>query len=633
MLKLFKAHSILKTGTGAAAGAVGTAGKSAAAVATGAAAAVACPAFSCNLRRFLVFETFASARNFCLRRAAAVPRCNEVLKAHQKLTQLPALASFSSFPSSASPNPPNLRSALLLAVSNISSPPTPASAPPPAAFPAPGWLFFLETLPLAEPAATGPAGTPGATAATAATAAPGKTTAPAAAALDRDRENIVRLSLDSHAPLPVEHLAYGWVADTARASLLYYATGRDRLRQAVAADYDRALFVLPDFLLAPPPASPGEWQWLATPAALTAVRFAPTTAPTPATPPTPATLSLAAPAEIRSWSLDPAADAVSRARHIRTLRTANEPDLPGPHAAATLFWAGATLDRAHTTLLPHWKTQENPDAPDANAAAAADAAAPLAAALPTAALWRADLRERPWLDNIRKLRTGTRRANTLLKAAAAAALALLLAAAALQFYKTAAQNEATRAAARQKEVDEINAKTEQLEWLDDLQAGEITHPANSLYDALATLNHYRPTGVLFSRAKGNAKREIQITGTAATRAQVTAYVNALRANGSFAKVTDSAVAGVGSTTFDLNVTVRSLNVTRSAALTAEEQEIMRSFLSNPASAVLPVYGKGASHATASSEQPPIAARQVPPTASASSEPPPPPPGKTAAPRP
>jgi hypothetical protein len=385
-----------------------------------------------------------------------------------------------------------------------------ATATPPAVIaPAPGWLFFTETLPLAG-------------------------NSPATAAI----EDTVQISLESHAPLPLDQLAYGWCTDTTRQTLLYYATARERLRHAVGNAYERSAFLLPDFLLVPQK-KPDTWHWLATPNALTAVRFA--------------NAGDILPADMRSWPIDPnpSHTHATRASAERTLR---EPSCPGAHAAQTLFWAGSSHGKGAKTLLAHWKP--------------AGTATTITATLPADPAWNADVRERPWLARTRKNRDNIRRINKILLATAAAWALLATTAAAVQIYKARVHTEEKRLESRQAEVDALKTKSELVAQLDELEAGKM-----SFFDALATLNHYRPPTILFEKAGTDtkAKHQIQINGTASNTTQVNDYADALRKNGAFTKVETSRVnTGSGRSSFDLRVTVGTLDVTRARAPTVEE---------------------------------------------------------------
>lgn len=387
----------------------------------------------------------------------------------------------------------------------LSIPPAHTDAPPVIA-PAPGWLFFIETLPLVS-----------------------DTT-------DAAKEDTVQLSLESHSPLPLEQLAYGWRTDTTRQTLLYYATARERLRQAIDNAYERAGFLLPDFLLAPQK-TPDVWHWLATPGALTAVRFANT--------------GDTLPAEIRSWPLDPG-PSYTHATRANAERALREPSCPGTHAPQTLFWAGSTQGKGAQTLLAHWRA----------------GATTSTATLPTDAAWNADVRERPWLARTRKNRDNIRRINKVLLATAATWVLLAAAATAVQIYKAGIQAEENRLEARQAEADALKAKAELVAQLDELEAGKM-----SFFDALATLNHSRPASILFEKASTDtkSKRQIQINGTASNTTQVNDYADALRKNKAFTKVETSRVnTGSGRSTFDLRVTVGTLDVAHAHAPTVEE---------------------------------------------------------------
>lgn len=367
-------------------------------------------------------------------------------------------------------------------------------------FPAPGWLFFLEILPLPEDIAS-----------------PDKAGA------------AVLLSLESHSPLPVEHLAHGHIADFPAKKLLYYATARERLRLCVGALYERAAFLLPDFLLAPRK-TPGLWHWLATPRALTAVRFN-----------SPADLF---PAEVRSWPFPETAAEVPPALRAQTERDARQPLCEGKHAPDTLLWCDAARPARGGKLAALWQSSDN--------------GAFLTAEFPVATAWEADVRERAWLARERKDRAALRRANILLVASAALWLFVALAAILVYFRKNDLRAATARDKAGQTEVDNLNAKAALLARLDEIERGRV-----SFYDALATLNHFRPPDILFTQAKINAQRQIQIQGVASTTAQINAYVAALRKNGSFSDITESGTTTSGErTSFNLTVTVGNLSVSR-----------------------------------------------------------------------
>jgi hypothetical protein len=395
---------------------------------------------------------------------------------------------------------------------------------------------------------------------------------------DGECENLVQLSLESHAPLPLEHLAYGWRASGD--SLLYYATARERLRQFLP-NIGWPLFLLPDFLLAPAPARDGAWVWIATPGALTAVRFAPRTGAD----------ADAVPAGFRSWPWDegetrasggeslpaPPPDGTGHvARPLPDIsaawsqRDACAATLPGEHEAEILFWGGASIDRARRTLTLSWN-------PAARGASVGQAPA-LTTRLPVDAAWRADVRERAWLARERRNRAGLLQANRLLKAAAVFWVALLAATAAVRFQTRMVDSIAAESGQRAAEVAAIEAKTEILGRLDALRAGEISNKDNSFYDALATLNHFRPQSILFTRATGNAeKREITVSGSANSMQEVSAYVESLRTKTpAFAKVSEKSSMVAGSTNFDITVTVRDLSVSHGTPLSEAEQGFVRS---------------------------------------------------------
>ncbi|MDR2863204.1 MAG: hypothetical protein LBV54_04930 [Puniceicoccales bacterium] len=374
--------------------------------------------------------------------------------------------------------------------------------------PVPGWLFFLETLPLADTAA---------------------------AAV----EDTVKLSLESHAPLPVEQLAYGWRLDPVRKTLLYYAAARDRVRQNANGIYDKAGFLLPDFVLAPRKSS-GFWHWLATPGTLTAVRFQGETA---------------FPVEVHSWPLlvDDGRPLEELAREARATR---EAQCPGAQTGTVWCWGGASVSRDGKTLNIAWTSASD---------------GPLTVELPVEEAWHADVRERSLLTGIRRERAGALHIRRFFLSAAAAWAALLVGGGLLHAYKSSVQAEAAQIVLRQMEADEIISKRELLSKLDDMESGQV-----SFYDALAALSHYRGTNILFSNASANSKGQIQVSGTATTIAQVDDYVKALRDDGSFAKVekTRDGIAG-RRVTFDLRVTVGNLSVARrNRPPTIEEVEAM-----------------------------------------------------------
>ncbi|MDR3227946.1 MAG: hypothetical protein LBT53_00815 [Puniceicoccales bacterium] len=417
----------------------------------------------------------------------------------------------------------------------------------PALLPAPGWLFFWETLPLA----------------------PSEAKTPAAL------ESLTLLSLESHAPLPADQLAHGWrlfaqpaknaappsapqktangeTGDDSKpakppapaahlhASLLYYATARERLREAANGDYERAAFILPDFLLAPDTA-PDLWHWLATPAALTAVRFA---SHTPL------------PTEIKSWPL-PAGTGTLAAR-AATERTLREPLCHGKHAP-TFVWQGATAAGVKT-LLARWQ--------DTTSNAIRTVAFPIADA------WNADPRERAWLARERKTRANRRTLNHATIAGLGAWALLLVAGAVCFFLKRHADAEVVRQNERQAEVEAIQAKNDLIQRLDELQAiEESARP--SFFDTLAVLNHLRPPDIYFEEVDTNTKTspaQIQVVAAAADSQKITDYVKTLRQDKQFAAVTEPESKNVnGRTTYTFRVTVARLDVEReSTAAVAEE---------------------------------------------------------------
>jgi hypothetical protein len=446
-------------------------------------------------------------------------------------------------------------------------------AAPPVVLPVPAWLFFSEIL----PAQTG--------ADIAARGGSGASKAKSAEALDAANEALVRLSLDSHAPLPTEQLAYGWVvgngatpppkppataagggaaagdvsapkpaaAGTAPAQpkvLLYYAAAKDRLRAAAGEQFDTAAFVMPEFLLAPE-REPGVWHWLATGGALTAIRYR---------------VGATVPLDVRSWPLDTAGDAAGADDAIRALRASHEPKLHGRHAAGTLVWDGAAQTNSRT-LAARWRPL--------------DGGAPKTAQFPVAEAWRADVRERPWLDAARRLRVARDRVRLLLASAAIAWLAALGG----WFYTASVRGDLAatrlRERARQAEVDTLNGHSELIAQLEDLsRAGAL-----SFFDALATLNHFRPPGMTFSSATGNARQQVIVQGRAENNSQVTTYIDRLRSTpGYFTEIPDPdmrttrAPGPIGgpvssSTTFTLTATIGKLDVARGPKPPSQEEMV------------------------------------------------------------
>ncbi|MDR2982647.1 MAG: PilN domain-containing protein [Puniceicoccales bacterium] len=373
---------------------------------------------------------------------------------------------------------------------------------PPVVFPAPGWLFFSEILPLGDI----PAGS---------------------------IEDTVLLSLESHSPLPVEQLAYGWRLDSAKKTVIYYAGARDRLRQISNGVYEGAGHVIPDFMLAPK-GKAGEWQWIATPWALTAIRYSDTGN---------------LPLEVRSWNIlqGGSTDWAERAESERMIRNQG---LEGSHAHGTLLWEDASYASSRR-IIATWR---------------AKGGKPQTVSLPEDSVWSSDVRERHWLAQTKKARSYTQLFNRITVFSLFALLLVVGAGAALFLHKEDLKKETDRLAGREAAVEAINSKVELVVRLDQLEAGQV-----SFFDALATMNHFRPSEILFSSASIDGNRQVQVNGTAATISQINSYVEALRNSGFFKQVDLPRVNTTGGrTSFEIRAGVGTLAVTRGSV--EEEQE-------------------------------------------------------------
>ena len=372
----------------------------------------------------------------------------------------------------------------------------------PLLLPAPGWLFFVETLPVLEKA-------PNAI------------------------EEMVLLSLESHAPLPIEHLAYGWCLAADKRSVLYYAGARERLRPLCNGLYEKAGQVVPDFVLAPP-VQERVWQWIATPHALTALRRHQQGEQT---------------LELRSWPLGGEGDWKRQAQSERKARMSQ---LEGEQSGELWLWAEDEIRRKGKNFAVVWKSL--------------DSGKIASVPLPVEAAWHADVRERGWLNSVRKARQQALLFNRLLVLGATCCLAVVCLGGWLWTYHRSVTMEANRLAGRQAEVDAVLGKSELVSRLDEMEAGRV-----SFYDALATLNHYRPTEVLFTRAVLDTNRRIQVHGTGASIGQINSYIDSLRRDGSFTKVETPRInTQNGQTTFNFQASVGDLRVSRATPVTEEE---------------------------------------------------------------
>jgi hypothetical protein len=410
---------------------------------------------------------------------------------------------------------------------------TNAHAAPPVVFPAPGHLFFVETLPVID-AAAGTAG----------------------------QEDTIQLALESHAPLPVDQLAYGWFIDTPRETIVYYATMRERLRKLTGELYEKSAFLIPDFALAPAHTA-GVWLWLATPSALTAVRY---------------NDGAQSPDELRSWALpslsgneNPAEDGNTPdlARRATAARTLHEAQCAGKSTPGILLWQGVT--KSGNTLTASWKSTTG---------------GRLTRTLPITAAWAADVRERAWLARERKTRDTASRLNKLLMAGLATWLIISAAATMVWRHHSDVKRENARVQLQQAKVDSLISQQELNHTLDELEEGRF-----SFYDALATMNHIRPPDILFLRAETNSKfpRQIKVHGSGSS---ISAYAEALRKNETFTSVTEKSSVSAGNTVFDLNVTVGKLSVGRNTPTLREVQDMVSDLMKEilPASAETPPAG-------------------------------------------
>ncbi len=346
-------------------------------------------------------------------------------------------------------------------------------------------------------------------------------------------EEMVILSLESHAPLPLEHLAYGWRLAPDKQAVLYYAGARERLRPLCNGLYEKAGQVIPDFVLAPP-ARKNSWEWIATPHALTALRRHSQGEQL---------------LETRSWPL--AGDDGWKQQAQAEWET-QRGQLAGEQEAQLWLWVAEETRRKGKNILVAWKC--------------ARSGKTTLVALPADAAWNADVRERGWLTVTRKARQQAVLLNRLLVLGTVCGLAAVCLGGWLWTYHRSVAAESLRLADRQPEVDTVLGRSELVSRLDEMEAGRI-----SFYDALATLNHYRPTDVLFTRAVLDTNRRIQVNGTGASIGQINSYIDSLRRDGSFTKVDTPKISTQnGLSSFNFQATVGELHVSRATPTTETE---------------------------------------------------------------
>ena len=373
--------------------------------------------------------------------------------------------------------------------------------------PVPGWLFYAEVLPLQETSTSA-------------------------------IEDLVSLSLESHAPLPLEHLAYGWSQVEDGKSVLYYAGARERLRFLGNGALEKAGFVVPDFVFAPE-GKENVWQWIATPCGVTALRWG---------------KKNTGAFELRSWPLS-LAEQENWKVQVRQERALREGQLEGEHDPEFWGWDEEGVRIKGKYLQVSWKGFRSEKS--------------VTKTLSLAAAWSADVRERSWLKLTRKARQQELLFGRLTLLGLACGLLVTCLWVVFLVYGHKVDLEAGRLAERQKEVDSVLSKSDLVGRLNEMEAGRV-----SFYDALATLNHYRPTDVLFTKAVLGSNQQIQINGSGASIGQINAYINSLRSDGSFSKVDSPKITTQnGQTTFTFQATIGDLRVSRSVAGLYEEPSL------------------------------------------------------------
>lgn len=340
----------------------------------------------------------------------------------------------------------------------------------------------------------------------------------------------VEISLEEHAPFPVNQVYYGAYHTEGSGRVLIFAAYRKRFTSGEKELWEDADLVLPDFVsvLGMPPNEPALYL-LVQENTVSGVCFDGTDA---------------VPVEVLSRHLDPETSAGERKAVVDEVAAR----LTSVHGRAPVKYfrrqGEVTRHKGQVYFAVSPATEEGE--PDQTAGAKSPS-------VPRSVVSALDVRDKEFLAE--KNKAATRDAWFWRSTVSLAALLLLLAIGELALY-AAERILADRRALMEERAEQVATISEQLELAERME--ELG--ANRLlpFEMLALLNEYRPSSISFRQTLTDGWNSLQVEAVTGNTGDVNAYENALRESGSFesVQVSNQRLSG-GETTFSLYITFRS----------------------------------------------------------------------------
>lgn len=340
----------------------------------------------------------------------------------------------------------------------------------------------------------------------------------------------VALQIESVAPVPVEQLLFGFVANPRKNVALCYAAARERSKEFFAKIPPKTLHCLPAFALwnNAETLNP-RWEWFATENELTAVFIEPDNP---------------FPTQIRSWQYDFTSlsreDFQKRILAEQALRRQELPASQAEHKEGVYCFGEQITDRKKGTgEIRLTRIDKN--------GKCVPAARVLNFSFADESLWNADVRDAGTLAKERRERKNTALCKRAFSACAVAAGILLVLQILLCFFEYKTNRLIEKEALQRPQVQTIRAHAKLLSDIAKIQANKL-----QTIRTVAVLNAYRPNGVGFSDFSGNGTAgTVSVAGTAESIALANEFEKNIRACGLFKNITFSANMSATGTHFSL----------------------------------------------------------------------------------
>lgn len=371
----------------------------------------------------------------------------------------------------------------------------------------PGYLFFVESIPLAEDLSP------------------------------EDTESLAVLTLEGMTPFPLEQLSWGYTVDKKTRHLLLFAAYQERLKAAGYPNLEPYRQAYPDFIaLDNSGADAPQTHILSTPEGLTAASFE---------------AGARFPSEVAALPPPPPPDEEAP-ENKEDAEAAPSPDFES---------LNADYDKAR---YPLGRSLEGPVEGRVNETGTLFFNAPqLESTMPASAIWTADLRPESYARKIRSERRRDQLLWRILTYAAGLTLALLL----LEGFRFGShlviQNRNQQIEQRADEVNQLAARNELVNRLELRASGQLRP-----FTTLQVMNRTRPSSIYFTTIEAGEFNRFEVEGIASNPNEVNQYVQTLRNTGYFESVEQQNNRVVsGKVTFTLRLVIDELPATQTQVAT------------------------------------------------------------------